>query len=83
MKGEKPPAPTRFLRKFGASATDDADADEGDADGGAADGGETVNVADLVPRTDIRYFICMDKYKCVICYCLVSSNFLFLKSLLH
>jgi cytoskeleton-associated protein 5 len=55
VKGEKPPAPTRGLRKAGASSADadDADADEGETSGEAAGGGESVNMADLIPRTDI------------------------------
>lgn len=55
VKGEKPPPPTRGLRKLGSSPGDDGqDDDDADGDGVSAGGGDTVNVADLVPRTDIR-----------------------------
>jgi len=57
VKGEKPPAAVRGLRKAGASSADDGDgdADETEVDGGASGGGDVMNVADLIPRNDIRY----------------------------
>ena len=47
VKGEKPPAPTRGL----SPAEVEAEAEEEDDD--ATDGGG-MNIADLVPRNDIR-----------------------------
>lgn len=48
MKGEKPPAPTR-----GAASKEDEGEDDEDAEEEA--GGASINVADLVPRNDIRF----------------------------
>lgn len=47
VKGEKPAAPTRGLK--GAVEDDDEDEEEDEADGQ-----EGINVADLVPRNNIR-----------------------------
>ena len=46
-KGEKPPAPTR-----GKTVVEEGEEDEEEDEEDGGDGG--VNVADLVPRTDIR-----------------------------
>lgn len=51
--GAKPPAPTRGLQKGGG---DSAGEDEGE-DAEADEGGDNVNVADLVPRNEIRSVI--------------------------
>ena len=53
MKDEKPPAPTLGLSPKGA---DDEEGGEDEGDGGGGDAAApTVNLADLVPRNDIRY----------------------------
>ena len=55
MKDEKPPAPTLGLSPKGAD--DDEEGEDGE-DGGGEEGeatAPTVNLADLVPRNDIRY----------------------------
>ncbi|KAK3702253.1 hypothetical protein QZH41_019815, partial [Actinostola sp. cb2023] len=49
VKGEKPPAPTRGLKSTGGE--EEAGGDE--EDGGEGESAAVVNVADLVPRTDI------------------------------
>ena len=56
VKGEKPPAPVRGLRKAGASSADDVDGDgdEAEVDSGVGGGSDVMNVADLLPRNDIR-----------------------------
>ena len=56
MKDEKPPAPTRGV------ATKSAGGDEGETtapdDDGTDDTPSVTNLADLIPRTDIRYGLC-------------------------
>ena len=56
MKGEKPPAPTLGQSPKGG---DDDEGGEDEQDGGGGGGGEdatpAINMADLVPRNDIRY----------------------------
>ena len=51
VKGQKPSAPTRGASPGEEGGEDEDEDDDGDGDG---DGGGGVNVADLVPRTDIR-----------------------------
>jgi cytoskeleton-associated protein 5 len=47
VQGQKPPAPTRGLKSSSGAVEDDEDEDAEEEEGG-------INVADLVPRTDIR-----------------------------
>ena len=55
VKDEKPPAPTLGLSPKGA---DDEEGGEDEGDGGGGDAAApTVNLADLVPRNDIRYIV--------------------------
>ena len=51
VKGQKPPTATRGASPGEEGGEDEDEDDDGDGDG---DGGGGVNVADLVPRTDIR-----------------------------
>lgn len=77
MKDEKPPAPTLGLTPKGA---DDEEGGEVEGDGGGG-GGEaaapTVNLADLIPRNDIRYItvlLCLGTLLTVL-LCLVFGFF--------
>lgn len=54
MKGEKPPAPTLGQAPKGGDDDEGGD-DEEDGGGGGEDATPAVNMADLVPRNDIRY----------------------------
>ena len=52
MKGEKPPTPSGCIRPAEDGGGDAGEDEEGDmAEGMAA---ASINIADLVPRTDIR-----------------------------
>ena len=53
VKDQKPPAPTRGLKPTDNDAGGDEDGDGGDDN----DGPVELNVADLVPRVDIRWVI--------------------------
>ena len=56
VKDEKPPAPTRGIAPKGDGEEDGQE--EGGEDGGDGAAAEpAVNLADLVPRNDIRYCI--------------------------
>ena len=52
MKGEKPPAPTRGIRPLEGTGGDGEEGAEDVEDGGTGGG---IDVADLLPRTDIRF----------------------------
>ena len=54
MKGEKPPAPTRGIRKRSAVRADDDD-DVDDVEPEVIDAADSA--AELVPRTDIRFAV--------------------------
>nr|XP_054761945.1 cytoskeleton-associated protein 5-like isoform X1 [Lytechinus pictus] len=54
VSGQKPPAPFRGISKKDDKGDDgDDDEEEDDEDGGGGGGGGGMNVADLIPRTDI------------------------------
>ena len=56
VKGEKPPAPTLGLAPKGEDDEEGGE-DVGDGGGGGeASSAPAVNLADLIPRNDIRYF---------------------------
>ncbi|CAB1460305.1 unnamed protein product [Pleuronectes platessa] len=57
MKGQSPPAPTRFNKRAAAEEAGD-DGEEQDEEGGAAAGGQ--DIMDLLPRTDISDKITSD-----------------------
>lgn len=54
VKGEKPPAPTLGLSPKGADDEEGGEDAEDGGGGGGDDAAPTVNLADLVPRNDIR-----------------------------
>ena len=54
MKGEKPPAPTLGQAPKGGD-DDEGGEDKEDGGGGGEDATPAVNMADLVPRNDIKY----------------------------
>lgn len=58
VKGEKPPAPTLGLApKRGEDEEGGEDVEDGGGEGGD-EATPAVNLADLVPRNDIRYISC-------------------------
>ena len=54
MKGEKPPAPTLGLAPKGTDAENGGEDEEDGGGGGGGEASQAVNLADLVPRNDIR-----------------------------
>ena len=54
VKDEKPPAPTLGLSPKGADDDDEGEDGEDGGGGGEEGAAPTVNLADLVPRNDIR-----------------------------
>ena len=55
VKGEKPPAPTLGVAPKGGDGGDEEDGAEEGGGGGEDNATPAVNLADLVPRNDIRY----------------------------
>ena len=66
VKGEKPPPPTRGLSPAEQA---EAEEEEEDNDGGGEGGG--MNIADLVPRNDIRF----DTYSSVVAFFFFKEDF--------
>ena len=54
MKDEKPPAPTLGLAPKGADDDEEEEDGEDGGGGGEESAAPTVNLADLIPRNDIR-----------------------------
>ena len=74
MKDEKPPPPTRGVTTTKGAGGDQGGATTADDGGDDDDASPVTNLADLIPRTDIRYRLYNSISKYIVLINLVSNT---------